>query len=221
MGSQCNWVLAKIVYSMKCRVKYYNFLKWRIEREITNKKMFRDKLAKDEGNLNLKWARNIIMEKDFDNLLVVNEDGEMVPNPEIAPMGDLPKENSVHIIEAPGHLSSKAKKYPPPRTTPIFMKKWYQLINDVSANPMFKKSHLSQLEMLCEMHEDLEICMNYMRTQGFSYVCMTANTRQMKAYPEVAIAAKLRTEIRNMYKQLGLGSGKEVALSNSGDDDWS
>jgi phage terminase small subunit len=180
----------------------------------------RDQLAKDDINLNLKWARNIIMEKDFDKIWIEDEEGALVPNSEIDRGGQLPMSKSVHIIDPPNFLNTKSKSYPPPRNTPVFTEKWYQLIDDIVRSPMFKKSHLSQLEMLCEMHEDLNNVMKFIRENGYSYMAMTSSTRQSKAFPEVAIANKLRTEIRNTYKQLGLGSGKEVALPDSSDDDW-
>jgi phage terminase small subunit len=212
--------LGRLVYSLTYRMRHYDFIRYRIEKEIMLKRDRRDELAKDEINLNVKWARNIIMEKDFDLKWIVGDDGVLRPNAEIEPEGLLPSAKVVQIIEPPAYLSRKAKSYPPPRTTVIFMQKWFQLIDDVVRSPMFKKSHLSQLEMLCEMHEDLENVMTFVRQHGYSYMCMNANTRQSKAYPEVAIANKLRTEIRNTYKQLGLGSGKEIALPDSGDDDW-
>lgn len=214
MGKKANRKLTFYVHSMTHRGRHYDFIKRKILKELERQRERRNQLAKDDKNINTRWRRKVIMEKSFDKIISVGEDGEFKED------GFTTK--AVQIIDPPSYITNKAKQFPPPRTTKVFMRKWYMLISDLVASPMFKRSHLAQLELLCEMYEDLEICMNFLRQQeGFTYHAVTERTSQIKAYPEVAIVAKLRTEIRNMFKQLGLGSGKEVAIPDSGDDDWS
>jgi len=208
---KANLSLPIFTHSIKHRVRYYDYINYRIEKELRIKQQRRNQLAKDDIKLNIRWSRRIIMEKDFDNKLQTGEFEEHI---------DLPKSKNVQIISPPENLSERAKAFAPPRTTAIFQQKWYQIIDDVVRSPRFKKSHIAQLELLCEMYEDLENCMRFIRENGYSYLAMSSTTRQSKAYPEVAIVLKLRTEIRNMYKQLGLAHGREAVIPNDHADDW-
>lgn len=121
--------------------------------------------------------------------------------------------------EDPEAGPSEKLKYPSPKANKIFRARWEEYIDDVAARDNFKKGHLSQLEILCNLYVELESLEKYLKMRGkYSYLTVTRNGDQWKLYPEVAQKNRTLAEIRNYSKTLGLVLVKDKEM-NDGDEE--
>jgi hypothetical protein len=116
----------------------------------------------------------------------------------------------------PNDKASK-HKYPPPRKHPIFREYWISYIDNIVSRENFTRAHLSQLEMLCDLHVEYEQLSKFVREKGRRYKSYGRNGMQWKFYPEVVQRNKVQSQMKEYMKLCGLllkkdqgdGSGEE------------
>lgn len=111
------------------------------------------------------------------------------------------------VVEAPITIADLPvpKKYTPPKAHPTFVKMWEVLIDEVTSRENFKKGHLYQLEILCDLYVEVDKLTSALEISGYTYETSGGrNGDQYKMYPEVAQLNRARAEIRNYSKHLGL-----------------
>lgn len=202
---------------------WQNFKYVKLKREIFKQRFQSELQQKQELFTDDDWEFSFDMTDDFDtHWEQENEDGEadVSESKQIEVVG--PKKNVYEITaEAPPHVSEAAIIYAPPRDTAVFRKYWYDLVSDIVGHPNFKNAHLIQLEQLCNMHEDIEKLQEFVRRKGYTYISVSKFSKSLQAYPEVQLLMKMRTELRNMYKHLGLSMGPVVPASDKdGKHEW-
>lgn len=98
-----------------------------------------------------------------------------------------------------------AKKYPSPRPqNTIFTSRWNLFIEDVVDRPNFKRGHLYQLELLCNLYVELHAMEELIAEFGYTYEIVGRNGAQVKPRPEVTQKNRVLSEIRSYSKMLGL-----------------
>lgn len=117
------------------------------------------------------------------------------------------------------------RTFKPPRDGVIFAKMWNRLVKIITERENFLEHHLSQLEILCGLYQEMEKLEKFIDLEGHTYTSEGRNGTQIKAYPEVGQLNRVRAEIRNYSIILGLtiakargpeGDGK----GNNADDEW-
>lgn len=112
----------------------------------------------------------------------------------------------------------KGKTYPARSDHPVFVARWFDLIDDVACRENFHDGHLSNLEILCNLYVEHEMLQAFVRENGFSYeVEEGRNGPQIKYYPEVNQLNRTRAEIRSFSHMLGIILSAEEGEKASGD----
>lgn len=100
---------------------------------------------------------------------------------------------------------TRADDHPSPRpNNREFTNHWKEFLPDVVARDNFKIGHLRQLEILCDMYTEYKKLRKVIREKGMTYETTGRFGHQIKTRPEVDLVARLRAEIRNYSKALGL-----------------
>lgn len=113
---------------------------------------------------------------------------------------------------------SAVGKYPPPKKHPVFVKRWREYIDDVVKRENFKRGHLAQLAVLCDLYVEYDKLEELIDENGFTYETHGQSGLQIKQRPEVGQMNRVRSEIRNYSKILGLLLVKD---KEAGEDDES
>lgn len=121
------------------------------------------------------------------------------------------------------YVATESKNHPPPSKDKVFRNKWNLFIGDVVARENFKDGHLSQLEVLCNLYAEEVALLEFLKKNGYSYMTVTRNGTQYKAFPEVAQLNRVRAEIRQYSRTLGLllVKDKELKDPKAKENDWS
>ena len=139
---------------------------------------------------------------------------------------DLPQAAEPEVLEdaTKGEVSraSLLRKYPSPKRTKIFAEKWNEYLPDVAKRENFKRGHLSQLAMLCDLHVEYEKLADFIDKKGYSYITSGRNGVQHRQWPQVAQRNRCVSEIRMYSKILGLILTKDKELGNDDelDKEW-
>lgn len=118
---------------------------------------------------------------------------------------------------------AKKKSYRPPRNGVTFVKMWNLLIGMVTERANFKESHLYQLEILCDLYQEYQNLRDTIEEFGFSYTSNGGrNGDQVKPVPEVAQMNRVRAEIREYSKMLGIVLTKDSSNTGATEakDEW-
>ena len=125
-------------------------------------------------------------------------------------------------IEDSPEVKAMKEKYPCPKVGPEYRNLWYGFINEVTTRELFKPSDLLLLEMLVDMYIEKRQVEKVLNKHGHTY--MSGEHGDIcKPRPEVNILAKLRTEIRNYHKALGIGNrpfADAAMTSQQEQDEW-
>lgn len=112
--------------------------------------------------------------------------------------------------------------YPCPRNEPRFKAHWDKLIADICQRPNMKESHLTQLEILCELYVELDDLNKLIKKHGMVFHSISRQGETLKIRPEVSQKNRVVAEIRNYSKALGLILHKDQAKRPEPDSDsWS
>lgn len=124
---------------------------------------------------------------------------------------DKPKVRWANVYQSPRKSNKK------------FTEHWNQLIEDIAERENFKRGHLYQLEVLCTLYVDLEKLDLFLDKKGMTYESSTANSYQLKPYPELIQKNRVLSEIRSYSKMLGLLLVKDTNFVDpeEGEDSWS
>ncbi len=101
----------------------------------------------------------------------------------------------------------------PPKDDPIFVHHWNLFVGEVSARENFKRGHLAQLEVLCDLYAEKVQLEEEIKVVGRSYVSEGRNGHQIKLRPEVGQLNRVRAEIRNYSRMLGLLLFKDTEVT--------
>lgn len=104
----------------------------------------------------------------------------------------------------------------------VFTRYYETFVDDVIRRDNFKKGHLEQLSILCQMYVEFERLTKVINDEGYTYFAETRNGLQQKVNVNVLIRDKVVAEIRHYSKMLGivLDKDKETVVEDSGLDDW-
>lgn len=152
---------------------------------------------------------------------------EFFVNPPMADPEDECAPVPIEDFDAPLEESSSAAerdiltRYPPPRKNPEFRKRWGRLIVSVATRENFRKGHLYQLEVLCDLYVEYHNLAKFIRTNGYTYSTDGRNGVMTKTHPEVQLLSAVRSDIRNYSKMLGLVLVKDASgESDTEGDSW-
>ena len=116
-------------------------------------------------------------------------------------------------------------KYPPPKTNPIYVRYWTIFIEEIAGRDNFQFSQLFMLENLCDMYVEKQRLEDILDLTGYTYDAGEGrNGYQIKPRPETALLNRVRAEIRNYHKSLGLAvkeTKMELAEMQDEKDEWS
>lgn len=112
--------------------------------------------------------------------------------------------------------------HPPPKSNRTFVKKWRSLIDTIAGRDNFKDAHLHQLEILCDLFVEYEDLSTFLRKNGYTYEAFGRQGKAIKPFPEVLQLNRVKTEIRNYSKMLGLiiSKDKDTGGGASKDGEW-
>ena len=121
-------------------------------------------------------------------------------------------------------MTKTNKKYSPPRNGKTFALMWNRLIDEITSRDNFKPGHLYQLEILCDLYQEYDRLRDIIEEFGYTYENDGGrNGAQIKVTPEVGQFNRIRSEIREYSKLLGLTlyKDKETTKGNEAKDEWS
>lgn len=110
-----------------------------------------------------------------------------------------------------------------PKACPKFTKYWKILIDEVKENEKFKKSDLLRLETLCDLYVEKDDLNDILALTGLTYDAGEGrNGVQIKIRPEVAQLNKVKADILNYSRSLGLmlKETKHAAANTEEKDEW-
>lgn len=121
------------------------------------------------------------------------------------------------MTRTPGPRKGKPE-FPAPQDHPTFLKMWNALIGEVSKRKNFKPGHLAQLEILCELYVEKETLQEIIDVSGYTYDSEVGRGGGTitRTRPEVDQLNRVRAEIRNYSKMLGLLLVKDTDFGNKG-----
>jgi len=108
-------------------------------------------------------------------------------------------------------------KYPPPKVHPTFRKMWGGYIDSIVERENFKEAHLTQLEILCDLHVEYEQLQAFIRKNGRSYKVVGRAGSIWKLFPEVLHLSKVAGQIQTYMKMMGLVLKKDSSVKNPGE----
>lgn len=113
------------------------------------------------------------------------------------------------------------KVFMPPKDHPTFVKVWNAYVDDVTRRENFKRGHLYQLEILCDMYVEMEKLQDILELSGYSYESEVGRGGGTitRIRPELNQLNRTRAEIRNYSKTLGLLLVRDSDFNPGADDD--
>jgi phage terminase small subunit len=114
-------------------------------------------------------------------------------------------------------------KFPSPKKhNKVFSARWKEYIGDVVKRENFKRGHLAQLEILCDLYVEYEKLTEDVKKFGYTYKSVGRNGTQYKLRPEIGQLNRTRAEIRSYSKTLGLllVKDKDLNLGQEGEETW-
>jgi len=113
-------------------------------------------------------------------------------------------------------------KFKSPKVNPTFTAKWNSLIGMVTNRPNFKRGHLYQLEILCDLYVEYEKLQDLVEIKGYSFISDGGrNGPQEKISVEVTQLNRCRADILAYSKHLGLLLVKDSDIESEGTkDEW-
>lgn len=142
----------------------------------------------------------------------------------VAKAGDIETPDDFEEVESQIRKALKTellKKYPPPKTTSrTFVAYWSEAVADLSKRDNFKRGHLSQLEVLCDLYVEYETLMRYVLKHGYTYYATTRGGDQWKQRPEVLQLNRTRSEIRSYSRTLGLLLVRDKDVTDGETEEW-
>ena len=117
-----------------------------------------------------------------------------------------------------------ANVYPSPKkTNKKYTEYWNLYIEDVAERENFKRGHLLQLSVLCDLYVDLQKMDDFLDENGLTYESTSKNGFQIKPRPELIQKNRILSEIRNYSKMLGLLLVKDTNFVDpeEGEENWS
>lgn len=108
-----------------------------------------------------------------------------------------------------------------PRKDRAFAQKWKSLVGTIARRDNFKKAHLFQLEVLCDLFAEYDTLSRWVRKRGYTYTSLGRQGKQIKTYPEVAERNRVKDQIAKYMRMLGLASNKEIHdPKKAGGNEW-
>lgn len=113
------------------------------------------------------------------------------------------------------------KKYPPTRPGQEFARRWNSILPEIVARENFKLGHLYQLEILCDLYVEYQTLVDVLEISGQTFVTTDGrNGTQIKQRPEVMQLNRVRSEIRNYSRHLGLLLFKDTDSTGVQEDEF-
>lgn len=155
--------------------------------------------------------------------------GKLTKTKPIKAAATTPLASARHVNKNPEDMTDDdyIAKYPSPKTGPsnaIFQFVWETIIADVASRENFKRGHLLQVRVLCDLYQDYEDLTATIKREGLTYETEGGrNGPQIRKNPEVDQRARTISEIRSYSKQLGLVLVKDTNFTDPGEkeDSWS
>lgn len=132
---------------------------------------------------------------------------------EVAEILDDVGEDLPPLEDAPKRTPARHKYKSPKSHRKTFTRYWNDYIEDITRRENFKLGHLRQLEILCDLHEEYEKITTLVGKLGYSYKSNGRQGIQHKIRPEVQQLNRLRSDIRNYSRTLGLLLMKDKNLT--------
>lgn len=96
------------------------------------------------------------------------------------------------------------KKYPPPKSSPEYVKMWAQFIDDLTTRPNFHEGHLRYLEILCDLYQEYSNLTEIIELEGTTYETEGRHGAQIKPRPEVTQRSKIIDQISTITRNMSL-----------------
>lgn len=112
-----------------------------------------------------------------------------------------------------------SKKFNSPKNDEKFKKYWNKYVEDISSRENFRESHLTQLEILCDLHVEYDTLLIVLDLEGTTYVTTGRFGVQVKVHPCVGQKNKVVAEIRAYLKLLGLTLSIDSEEPDNGEED--
>lgn len=97
-----------------------------------------------------------------------------------------------------------------------FSRYWEIFVEDIQHRENIKKSHLLQLEVLCDLMLEYDTLKEEIKIYGRVYISVGRNGEQVKLRPEVTQMNRVVAEIRAYSAMLGLRLVKDTTASSGG-----
>lgn len=112
-------------------------------------------------------------------------------------------------------------KYPSPREKFEFTEYWEKYIDGICSRDNFKVEHLDQLKVLCDLFVEHDEYIEYFETHDRTYISVGRNGDQIKVHPLMSQLNRVRAEIRNYTKALGIVLFKDTDTGEEEEkDEW-
>jgi hypothetical protein len=114
---------------------------------------------------------------------------------------------------------AKPLKYPcPSPDNPEFLKMWGILLPEVCERGNFKKVHLYQLELLCDLYCEYKRLTTVLEISGMTYSTSGRAGDLEKPRPELLQLNKVRADIAVYSKMLGILLNKDTGTSTDAEE---
>lgn len=125
----------------------------------------------------------------------------------------------------PEPVDPPVAKFPPPanKKSKEFRKYWLENIDAVAGRENFKKSHLKQLEILCDLYVEYDTLCAWIAENGYTFSVFDRRGSATKQFPQVPLRNNILAEIRSYVKMLGLTLYKDKDTrdpSDNPEDAW-
>jgi len=97
---------------------------------------------------------------------------------------------------------------------------WDLFIPDVIERDNFKKGHLEQLYILCQLYVEFHNLSKIIEVEGYTYISETRNGTQQKISGNVLVRDKITSEIRQYSKLLKLVLEKDKPHNPDQGGEW-
>jgi len=120
------------------------------------------------------------------------------------------------IKELEEHLGISLKS---PSFDENFTRYWNIYIYDLASRDNFKPSHLLQLQILVEMHVEMDVLRDYIAKHGSSFTAFSRNGEETeRPRPEVQLLLRNRVQIKDYLRMMGLLLTKDKIMNKSRDE---
>jgi len=113
------------------------------------------------------------------------------------------------------------KKFGAPKKGKIFKKHWDIFLDSITERENFHKSHLKQLEILCQLYVDYHKLTKFVEENGFSFITVGRYGSTSRPHVETQLMTKVLAEIRAYSKLLGIILVKDATISeDENESEW-